>query len=172
MLAHQNIVVLYASERVSIGLARTVGAARAWPGWRGDLHYEAVAVRVPGQHALGVAVRLPLGLRGVAIELVVPQHIEECSVIHLAERSSHRIVGGVADAAAAYLQCRRGAAGVNDLLAEFSVLLNRSAKRTRSLSAGAATGKGPGIEFEYEPPFHGMPALQKGLGWTGLFRRL
>ena len=123
MLAHFDVVVLNAPQRIAIRLARNILAAGRRPRGRGDLDYESVARVIPGQHAFRMAPRCAAflgapGNLGVVVKLVVPDHIVEGTVINLVEGGAQRVGGGVAHAIAAQLQDVVLAAGIGKLLAE------------------------------------------------------
>ena len=161
MLAHKNVVVLHATQRISVCLSGPLRTARRGPRWRGNLQYNSVSIVVPRQHAFRMARRGGLRTHRVPIELIVPNHVKQVVIVYLVERSAKGIAGGVAGATPALLQLMIHAAGVGVLLAEVVVRLHRAAKRTGALTLRAAACKRLGIEFENKPPVGGLTGFQQ-----------
>ncbi|AAQ57850.1 hypothetical protein CV_0171 [Chromobacterium violaceum ATCC 12472] len=179
VLADFHIVVLDTAQGVAVAGARVLRVAGGRPRRRAHLHHHAVALRVPGQHALGVAPRRAAGIAGaggdgrIVVELVVPHHVVQRAVVDLAEGGPHRVGRGVADAAAALCQAGLAAAGVHVLLAEALAagIALRAAAELAAVHPGrsAAAGEGGGIELEREPPVDRVAGVQQrrrgGLAW-------
>src|SRR5689334_7593724 len=100
--------------------------------------------------AFGRAVRE----HGVAVELIVPDHIIEIAVIDLIEGGADGIVQRGADAALALVQRIAAAAGDGELLTKSLLGLNGAAEDAGPRSAvRTAAGEGLlGVELEGEPP--------------------
>src|SRR5450759_2061394 len=95
MLAGKQVVVAAAdaAERIA-RLALDAACARSRPGRRRHLHHKSLAGIVPGQQSLRMGPRRVIGTDGIAVELVVPDHIIEIAVIDLIEGGADRIAGG------------------------------------------------------------------------------
>src|SRR5579864_7025047 len=91
MLADQNVVVRYAAQRVSVGLARFAPIAGCGPRWGRDLQHHSVSVVVPCQHPFGMAPGRELGLERICVKLIVPKHVIKLAVVNLVEGSAQRI---------------------------------------------------------------------------------
>src|SRR5216683_140138 len=107
-----------------------------------------------------------LGVYGIPVKLIVPEHVKELAVVYLVKRGPHRVRPGVANTASAFLKAVVNAAGIGELLAELFVRLNRAAKWACSLSAFTAARKGTCVEFEHEPPVDRLSKLQQRGGRT------
>src|ERR1035438_1269404 len=92
----------------------------------------------------------------IAIELVVPDDIEQLALVNLIERRAERIGGGIAGTSATLFQRAVLAAGKSELLAEILVFLYRPAEQARPLGGTSARGERLGIELEDEPPVDGL----------------
>ena len=144
-------------------------AAGGRPRRRGDLHREAVALIVPGDHTLGMAPRRTTFLvatvdRGIVIELIVPDHIVKRAVVDLVESGADRIGVSVAGADASLLQRRLVTRSIDKLLTEKLIVLNVAAEGAHALAWPGAARERSGVEFEDEPPGDGMSFIYEGRG--------
>src|ERR1019366_1922970 len=100
--------------------------------------------------------RRGLARNRIAVELSVPDDIEQLALVNLIERGAKGIGGGVAHASAALFQRAVLAAGKDELLAEILVRLYRPAEQAGPLSGTSAGVESLGIELEDEPPVDGL----------------
>ena len=162
MLAHQNVVIFDAAERVAIVFTRVLRAAGTRPRGCENLHHHSVPLVIPREHSFGMTLGPSLRIYRISIELVIPYNIGKMTVIYFVESRPHRVRRGIAHTTSALLQFAIGIACVGESLAEMRVRLNRAAEGADSLGTVSTTGKGLRIEFENEPPVHGLAGFQQG----------
>ena len=181
MLAHHDVVIPDAAQRIAVILPWMSLAARSRPGWRGDLQDKAIAIVVPHDHSFRMAPRRKFGLHRVPIELVVPHDVVVTGMlVHLGKSCAQRIGPGRAHATAALDEAGISAGGKDILLAMAKlVFVDRPAEEAfgaefRRLAGIRAAGKGFRVELENEQPINRLVRAGKGCGsgrWSRFFIR-
>src|SRR5207244_4433290 len=92
--------------------------------------------------------RVPASLNlRVLVELIIPDHIWHCVIVHFIKGCADGVICRVPGAIGAFLKRLIVAAGVNELLAEGGIILDLAAKNALSLGTAAASRKHARIQF-------------------------